>query len=78
MISGFFTEFSPKYLKNVKSSQLHSGRDNTSPPFDERDNQPLKPADGATTFPESSVPSTTCPGKEGEKIPKGTLEPAGA
>ncbi len=27
--------------------------------LDERDNQPLKPADGAITFPESSVPSTT-------------------
>ena len=33
----------------------------TRPPsaLDERDNQPLKPADGATAFAESSVPSTT-------------------
>ena len=42
-----------------------------SPTLGGRDNQPLKPADGATTFAESSVPSTTCPGEGGEKLSEG-------
>ena len=44
------------------------------PALDGRDNQPLKPTDGATTFAESSVPSTTCPGKKEKNFPKGDLE----
>ena len=45
-----------------------------APALGGRDNQPLKPADGAATFAESSVPSTTCPGKEEKNFPKGDLE----
>ena len=42
-----------------------------SPTLDGRDNQPLKPADGAITFAESSVPSITCPGKKEKKLSEG-------
>ena len=32
--------------ESLQVSQSHSGRDNTLPALDGRDNQPLKPADG--------------------------------
>ncbi|MCB6610975.1 hypothetical protein, partial [[Clostridium] symbiosum] len=60
-------------MRNLSDNRSHN---NTTAALGERDNQPLKPADGAITFPESSVPPTTCPGKEGENFPKGTLESA--
>ena len=45
--------------ESLQVSQPRSSRDNTLPALDGKDNQPLKPADGAITFAESSVPSTT-------------------
>ena len=50
-----------------------SGSDNTSPFEGIRTNQRPQAGFGmATTF-ASSVPSKTCPGKEGENFPKGDL-----
>ena len=58
--------------QDARRSQLYSGSDNTSAPFDERGSQALKMADGADPCPVFS-PGDHLPGEGGEKLSAGDL-----